>query len=42
MIQQINLYQAMFRKQKKVFSAIAMLQVSGIILLLFGMIYPSP
>ena len=35
MKQQINLYQPVFRKQKKVFSAIAMLQVSSIALLFF-------
>ena len=35
MKQQVNLYQPIFRKQKKVFSAIAMLQVSLISLLFF-------
>lgn len=41
MMQQINLYQPMFRKQKKVFSAVAMLQVGLIVLGLFGLIYAS-
>lgn len=35
MKQQINLYQPIFRKQKKVFSAVAMLQVSAIALVMF-------
>ena len=35
MKQQVNLYQPIFRKQKKVFSAIAMLQVSLITMLFF-------
>jgi uncharacterized small protein (DUF1192 family) len=37
--QQINLYQPIFRRQKKVFSAIAMLQVCGIFLVVFASIY---
>lgn len=37
MNQQINLYQPIFRKQKKVFSAVAMLQVSVIALTLFAL-----
>ena len=39
MNQQINLYQPIFRRQKKVFSAIAMLQVCGIFLVVFASIY---
>jgi competence protein ComGC len=35
MKQQVNLYQPIFRKQKKVFSAVAMLQVCLIVLALF-------
>ena len=35
MIQQVNLFQPIFRKQKKVFSAIAMLQVGLFVLLFF-------
>lgn len=41
MMQQINLYQPMFRKQKKVFSAMAMLQVVLIVLGLFSLVYAS-
>ena len=37
MNQQINLYQPMFRKQKKVFSAVAMVQVFVIVLILFSL-----
>jgi len=37
--QQINLYQPIFRRQKKVFSAIAMLQVCGIFMVVFASIY---
>ncbi len=39
MIQQINLYQPIFRQQKKVFSALAMLQVLGVVLLALAAIY---
>ncbi len=39
MNQQINLYQPMFRKQKVVFSAMTMLQVSGFFLVLMSAIY---
>ncbi len=39
MNQQINLFQPMFRKQKKVFSAIAMAQVVGLIVIMLGAIY---
>lgn len=39
MNQQINLYQPIFRRQKKVFSAIAMLQVCGIFMVVFASIY---
>ena len=39
MNQQINLYQTMFRKQKVIFSAMTMLQVSVLFLLLFSAIY---
>ncbi len=39
MNQQINLYQPMFRKQKVVFSAMTMLQVSVVFLVLFSSIY---
>jgi hypothetical protein len=39
MIQQINLYQPIFRQQKKVFSAVAMLQVIGVVLLALAVIY---
>lgn len=38
-MQQINLYQPIFRKQKKVFSSVAMLQVVGVVLLLLVAIY---
>jgi Tfp pilus assembly protein PilN len=37
--QQINLYQPMFRKQKKVFSAVAMLQVWVFTLAVLGAVY---
>ncbi|HET9679995.1 MAG TPA: PilN domain-containing protein [Gammaproteobacteria bacterium] len=39
MIQQINLYQPLFRRQKKVFSASAMLLVTGIVLAALILIY---
>jgi Fimbrial assembly protein (PilN) len=39
MLQQINLYQPMFRKQKVVFSAVTMLQVVIFFLLVFSSIY---
>jgi len=39
MMQQINLYQPMFRKQKKVFSAVAMLQVFLFFVVVFAGIY---
>ena len=39
MNQQINLYQPMFRKQKVMFSAVTMLQVSVFFLLLFATLY---
>ncbi len=39
MMQQINLYQPMFRKQKVVFSALTMLQVSIFFLLIFSSLY---
>jgi Fimbrial assembly protein (PilN) len=39
MMQQINLYQSMFRKQKIVFSAMTMLQVGVFFLLLFSSLY---
>ncbi|HQU14553.1 MAG: hypothetical protein B7Z66_02810 [Chromatiales bacterium 21-64-14] len=39
MNQQINLYQPIFRKQRKVFSSSAMLQVCGIMVLSLGIIY---
>lgn len=39
MNQQINLFQPIFRQQKKVFSALAMLQVLLVVLLAFGSIY---
>jgi len=38
-IQQINLYQQMFRKQKQVFSAVAMLQLSALVVAIFAAIY---
>jgi Tfp pilus assembly protein PilN len=37
--QQINLYQPIFRRQKKVFSAVAMLQVALIFFVVFASIY---
>lgn len=39
MNQQINLYQPMFRKQEKVFSAVTMLQITGFIVLVLAGIY---
>ena len=39
MQQQVNLYQPMFRKQKVVFSAVTMLQISVLFLVLFSGIY---
>ena len=39
MNQQINLYQPMFRKQEKVFSAIAMTQIVGLLIVVLGGIY---
>ena len=39
MNQQINLFQPMFREQKKVFSAIAMAQVVGLVILMMVTIY---
>ena len=39
MMQQINLYQPMFRKQKKVFSAVAMAQVFMFFVVVFAAIY---
>ena len=39
MNQQINLYQPMFRRQKKIFSAATMLQTCGIFFLVFSLIY---
>jgi len=39
MRQQINLYQPIFRKQKKVFSAVAMLQITGFFIVVLGGIY---
>ncbi|MEX2517388.1 MAG: PilN domain-containing protein [Gammaproteobacteria bacterium] len=39
MNQQINLYQPMFRKQEKVFSAVTMLQITGFIVLVLAAIY---
>ncbi len=39
MRQEINLYQPIFRKQKKVFSAIALLQASGVVLVGLLMVY---
>lgn len=39
MMQQINLYQPMFRKQKVVFSAMTMLQVSFFFLFIFASLY---
>jgi hypothetical protein len=37
--QQINLYQPIFRRQKKVFSAVTMLQVSALLLAVLGSLY---
>jgi hypothetical protein len=39
MNQQINLYQPMFRKQEKVFSAVTMVQIIGLVTILLGAIY---
>ncbi len=39
MKQQINLYQPIFRQQKKVFSSMAMLQVLAVVLVMFTLIY---
>lgn len=39
MNQQINLYQPMFRKQEKVFSAVTILQACGVFFLIFTLIY---
>lgn len=39
MSQQINLYSPIFRKQKKIFSAMAMLQAMGLILVVVGSFY---
>ena len=39
MNQQINLYQPMFRREKKVFSAVTMLQTCGVFFLVFSLIY---
>jgi len=39
MIQQINLYQPMFRKQKKVFSAVTMLQICLFFIVVFAGLY---
>ena len=39
MKQQINLYQPMFRRQEKVFSAVALLQTSGVVVLALLLIY---
>jgi len=38
-MQQINLYQPIFRKEKKVFTAVAMLQISVLVLLILTAIY---
>ncbi len=38
-MQQINLYQPMFRKQEKIFSAVAMLQIFGLVIAVFGARY---
>ena len=39
MIQQINLYQPMFRSQKKIFSAATILQTSAAFIVVFSLIY---
>jgi hypothetical protein len=39
MNQQINLYQPIFRRQKKVFSAMAMIQITTLFIFAFGAIY---
>ena len=38
-MQQVNLYQPMFRQQKKIFSAVTMLQICGFFLLVLGAAY---
>lgn len=38
-MQQINLYQPMFRQQKKIFSAVTMLQICGFFLVVLGAAY---
>jgi hypothetical protein len=38
-MQQINLYQPMFRQQKKVFSAVTMLQILGFFVVVLGAVY---
>jgi predicted RNA-binding Zn ribbon-like protein len=37
--QQVNLYQPIFRRQRKVFSAVTMLQVAGVVVLGLAMLY---
>lgn len=39
MMQQVNLYQPMFRQQKKVFSAVTMVQIFGFFVVVLGAIY---
>lgn len=39
MNQQINLYQPMFRRQQKVFSAVAMVQILGVLVLVLALFY---
>ena len=38
-MQQVNLYQPMFRQQKKIFSAVTMLQIGGFFLVVLGCAY---
>lgn len=38
-MQQVNLYQPMFRQQKKIFSAVTMLQITGFFVVVLGAIY---
>lgn len=38
-MQQVNLYQPMFRKQEKVFSAVTMLQISTVLVVMLAAIY---
>jgi hypothetical protein len=38
-MQQINLYQPLFRQQKKIFSAVTMLQMTGFFVVVLGVIY---